>query len=132
MQVGIENIVDTVSELNGKALEAAKAVAEINKRTVDKIAQQQLALVGEALEGGAKQLKLLQETKDYKEYFAAQAEFAKEGTEKVLAAARDTLSVLTSARDEFNALVEQGATAAASQATAAGKTAATKKAANEA
>ncbi len=115
MQAEIPNVVDVMNTVNTTALEAAKAIAEINKRTVDQITQQQLALVGQALEGGVRQLKLLQEAKGYPEYFAAQAELAKEGTEKVLAAANETLGALATARDELSSLVEQGVKDTAAQ-----------------
>jgi phasin family protein len=115
MQAEFENVVDVVNRVNATAVEAARTVGEINKRAVDRIVQQQLALVGQALESGVRQLKLLQEPKGYQQYFAGQAELAKEGTEKVLAATRETLGALAAARDELNTLVEQGVKDATAQ-----------------
>ncbi len=116
MQAEFGNVVDVVNKVNATAVEAARTVGEINKCAVDRIMQQQLALVGQALESGVRQLKLLQESKGYQQYFAGQAELAQEGTEKVLAATRATLGALAVARDEFNTLVEQGAKDATAQA----------------
>ncbi len=108
MQAEIQTMVDVINKASASALEVGKALADINRRAADKIIQQQLNLVEQALKGGARQLTLLQETKRYKEYFAAQAELAKEGTEHMLAAARETLDAFTSARDALNALLEKG------------------------
>ena len=115
MQAEFGNVVDVVNKVNTTAVEAAKAVGGINKRAVDRIVQQQLALVGQALETGVRQLKLLQESKGYQQYFAGQAELAQEGTEKILAAIRETLGALAATRDELNTLVAQGVKDATAQ-----------------
>jgi phasin family protein len=108
MQAEIQNVVELVNKLNAQALATAKEVAAINTRVVDKLVTQQLGLVTEAVQGGVKQLELLREPKGVKEYVSAQAELAREGAEKVLAATRETVTVVNSARDELNALVEKG------------------------
>lgn len=111
MQAEIQNVVELVNKLNAQALATAKEVAAINTRVVDKLVTQQLGLVTEAVQGGVKQLELLREPKGVKEYVSAQAELAREGAEKVLAATRETVAVVNAARDELNALVEKGAEA---------------------
>ncbi|MFQ6023423.1 MAG: phasin family protein [Acidiferrobacterales bacterium] len=116
MQAEIKNVVDVVNKANTQAFEAAKEVAAINSRAIDKLVRQQLELVGFAINGGVKQLELLGDTKGYNEYFAAQAELAQEGAEKVIAAVHETLGVLTGARDELNAVVEKGVEAISAQA----------------
>ncbi len=123
MQAEIQNVVELVNKLNAQALATAKEVAAINTRVVDKLVSQQLGLVTEAVQGGVKQLELLREPKGVKEYVSAQAELAREGAEKVLAATRETVAVVNAARDELNALVEKGAEAV----TASVKQAAAKK-----
>ena len=115
MQAEFGNVVDVVNKVNATAVEAARTVGEINKCAVDRIMQQQLALVGQALESGVGQLKLLQESKGYQQYFAGQAELAQEGTEKVLAAIRETLGALAATRGELNTLVAQGVKDATAQ-----------------
>lgn len=109
MKYDVQNITEMVGKANTAAFTNAKALAAINTRMVDKLVKQQVELVGEALNGGVKQLKLLGNTKGgYGEYFAVQAELAQEGAEKVVAAARETLGVIAEARDELTALVEKG------------------------
>lgn len=108
MQAEIQNVVELVNKLSAQALATAKEVAAINTRVMDKLVTQQLGLVTEAVQGGVKQLELLREPKGMKEYVSAQAELAREGAEKVLAATRETVAVVNSARDELNALVEKG------------------------
>ncbi len=115
MQAEFGNVVDVVDKVNATTVEAARTVGEINKCAVHRIMQQQLALVGQALESGVRQLKLLQESKGYQQYFAGQAELAQEGTEKVLVAIRETLGALAATRDELNTLVAQGVKDATAQ-----------------
>ncbi|MFQ5936033.1 MAG: phasin family protein [Acidiferrobacterales bacterium] len=108
MQPEIQNVVELINKLNTQALATAKEVAAINTRALDKLVTQQLGLVTEAVQGGVKQVELLREPKGVKEYVSAQAELAQDGAEKVLAATRETVAVLSGARDELSALVEKG------------------------
>jgi phasin family protein len=108
MQPEIQNVVDVFSKLNTQALAAAKQLAAINTRALDKLVQQQLALASEVVQGGVKQLELMREPKGVKEYLSAQAELSREGAEKVLAAARETVAVLSGVRDEYGAVLEKG------------------------
>lgn len=108
MQSEIQNVVELINKLNVQALAAAKEVVAINTKAVDKLVQQQLALVTEAVQGGVKQLELLREPKGVKEYITLQAELAQQGAEKVLAAARETVSVLNGVRDELASVVQKG------------------------
>jgi phasin family protein len=103
-----QNIADTVGKANAAALETAKALTAINARVADKLAKQQLELVGEALNGGVRQLKLLSTTKGYSDYLTAQAELAQEAAEKIATAARESLTVIAEARDELTNLVAKG------------------------
>ncbi|MFQ5756002.1 MAG: TIGR01841 family phasin [Acidiferrobacterales bacterium] len=121
MQPEIQQVVDVINKANTEALRAAKDVAAINTRAVDKLAEYQLGLVELALTGGVKQLELLRDAKDYKDYFAAQAELAQEAAHKVLATARETVGVITGVRDELNAVVEKGVETASTSVKAAAK-----------
>ncbi len=121
MQPEIQQVVDVINQANTEALKAAKDVAAINTRAIDKLAEYQLGLVELALTGGVKQLELLRDTKDYKDYFAAQAELAQEAAQKVLTTARETVGVITGVRDELNAVVEKGVETASASVKAAAK-----------
>ncbi len=121
MQPEIQQVVDVINQANTEALKAAKDVAAINTRAIDKLAEYQLGLVELALTGGVKQLLLLRDTKDYKDYFAAQAELAQEAAQKVLTTARETVGVITGVRDELNAVVEKGVETASAIVKAAAK-----------
>ncbi len=121
MQPEIQQVVDVINQANTEALKAAKDVAAINTRAIDKLAEYQLGLVELALTGGVKQLELLRDTKDYKDYFAAQAELAQEAAQKVLTTARESVGVITGVRDELNAVVEKGVETASASAKAAAK-----------
>ncbi len=108
MQSEIQNVVELITKLNNQALAATKEVTAINMRTVDKLVQQQLALVSEAVQGGVKQLELLREPKGVKEYLALQAELAQQGAEKTLVAAREAVAALNAARDELASVMQKG------------------------
>jgi len=118
MQPEIQQVVDVINQTNAETIKAAKDVAAINTRAIDKLAEYQLGLVELALTGGVKQLELLRDAKDYKDYFAAQAELAQEAAHKVLTTARETVGVITVVRDELNAVVEKGVETASAKAAA--------------
>ncbi len=115
MKYDTQNIADTVGKANTAALETAKALTAINARVADKLAKQQVELVGEALNGGVRQLQLLSTSKGYSDYIAAQAELAQEAAEKIAAAARESLATLAEARDELTSLVAKGVDTAAAE-----------------
>ncbi len=108
MNYNTQDIVDTVGKANAAVLETAKALTAINTRVADKLAKQHLELMGEALDGGVRQLKLLSTTKGYSDYLTAQAELAQEAAEKIATAARESLAVIAEARDELTNLVAKG------------------------
>ncbi len=108
MNYDTQTIVDTVGKANAAALETAKALTAINTRVADKLAKQHLELMGEALNSGVRQLKFLSTTKDYSDYFTAQAELAQEAAEKIATTARESLAVIAEARDELTKLVAKG------------------------
>ncbi|MCH6582966.1 MAG: phasin family protein [Acidiferrobacterales bacterium] len=108
MNYDTQDIIDTVGKANAAALETAKALTAINTRVADKLAKQHLELMGEALNGGVRQLKLLSTTKGYSDYLSAQAELAQEAAEKIATAARESLAVVAEARDELTNLVAKG------------------------
>ncbi len=108
MNYDTQTIVDTVGKANAAALETAKALTAINTRVADKLAKQHLELMGEALDGGVRQLKLLSTTKGYSDYLTAQADLAQEAAEKIATAARESLAVIAEARDELTNLAAKG------------------------
>ena len=57
-----QNITDTVGKANAAALETAKVLTAINTRVAAKLAKQHLHLMGQALNGGVRPLKLLSTT----------------------------------------------------------------------
>ncbi len=108
MNFDTQDIVDTVGKANAAALETTKTLTSINTRVADKLAKQHLELMGEALNSGVRQLKLLSTTKGYSDYLTAQAELAQEAAEKIATAARESLAVIAEARDALTKLVAKG------------------------
>ncbi|MCI0399857.1 MAG: phasin family protein [Gammaproteobacteria bacterium] len=87
---------------------ALKELTEMNAKAIEKLTEQQLALVTTCVEGTVAQLKLLGEAKGYKDLFSGQSELAGEYSNKALAIARKAADILNECKDEFTALVEKG------------------------
>lgn len=85
-----------------------KELGEINAKAIEKLTEQQLALVTTWVEGSVKQLTLLGEAKGYKDVFAGQSELATGYSNKLLGIARETADALTESKDEFTTWVEKG------------------------
>ena len=85
-----------------------KELGEINAKAIEKLTEQQLALVTTWVEGSVKQLTLLGEAKGYNDVFAGQSELAAEYSNKLLGVARKTADALTESKDEFTTWVEKG------------------------
>lgn len=92
--------------LGENALETARQVGAINLRTADQLTRTQLDVFELCLEGGSKQLKLLQESKGYSDLLGAQAKLAEEYSRKFMDAAQQSMNVLTGARDELYTVFE--------------------------
>ena len=89
------------------AFEAARQLGEVNLRTVDRLAEQQMELFSQNLERGTTTVKRLTGAKDYKEDLSAQAEMAQALTETTTQQSRKTLAVLNEARNSVNDLVQK-------------------------
>lgn len=87
---------------------ALKELGEINAKVIEKLTEQQLALVTTWVEGSVKQLTRLGEAKGYKDVFAGQSELAAEYSNKLLGIARTSADALTESKDEITTWVEKG------------------------
>lgn len=92
--------------LGENALETARQVGAINLRTADQLTRKQFDVFELCLEGGTRQLKLLQESKGYGDLLGAQAKLAEEYSRKFMDAAQQSMNVLTGARDELYTVFE--------------------------
>ncbi len=100
------------NSLNQTTYDATKQLADLNARTLEKLVQQQLAVVEMCLQGGAKHWEVAQNSKNPAEYLKSQTELMKECSDKALAATKQAWDVLGEARTELTTLLEKGMAAA--------------------
>ena len=98
---------DVMNGMGRDAFEAARQLGEVNLRTVDRLAEQQMELFSQNLERGTATVKRLTDAKDYKEVLSVQAEMAQALTETTTQQTRKTLAVLNEARNSVNDLVQK-------------------------
>lgn len=103
-----------INEFNKQAYDASRALADINSRTFSRLADKQVELVNVYLDGAVKQAELAREAKDTGSYFKEQAELTKQYGEKVVKTLRESLDVVTGARDEYAQWTEQSVNEATS------------------
>lgn len=104
---------DFLKQLNSyqqAAYEATKQLADINAHTYEKLIEQQFAVIGSCMERLNKQTqpKDVHETKEVADYLQTQGELVKECAEKSVAAGKETMEILTKARDELADWAEKG------------------------
>lgn len=104
---------DFLKQLNSyqqAAYEATKKLADINAHTYEKLIEQQFAVIGSCMERLNKQTQLgdVGETKEVADYLQTQGELVKECAEKSVVAGKETMEILTKARDELADWAEEG------------------------
>ena len=112
MDKAVSNVFDNVSDAHRKAVDAVMGFNKIAVRTQGLLAGQQLAALEKVLDAGSRNLQLVTETRDPREFIARQTEVAVELGEKLVAVAREALDIQAQARDEVATLVEDGFKAA--------------------
>jgi len=101
--------IKTVTEYNKQAYESLKDLAEINKKSLEQIAEQQLALFSLLVDSNSKYLETVSKAKGYKELLSAQSELTADFSGKALGIARNTTDILTESKDEVSSWVEKQA-----------------------
>ena len=112
------------TELNKNAVEAIKELGEINTSTMTRLTQRQMEMVNLYMEGGAKQLQALSETKGAPDIVATQAQVMTEVNEKLMENARQTMEIFADAKAQLSAWAEksvENATTLLSKKSASGK-----------
>jgi phasin family protein len=95
------------TELNQAAMEAMKELGQINTNAMTRLTQRQMEMVSLYMEGSAKQLEALSQTKGVPDLITAQSQLFAELNEKLMANARQTLDVLVDVRTELSSWVEK-------------------------
>ena len=99
------------TDFGASAFESLKALNEINTKTTEKLAAQQLQFANSSVESGIKQVTLFAETKGYKDLFSGQAGLASEYNQMVVDSMRETADALNESKSELSAWFEKGAEA---------------------
>ena len=101
--------IKTVADYNKKSYESLKELTEINKKSLEQIADQQMALFSLVVESNSKFFETVSKAKGYKDLLSAQSELTADFSGKALGIARNTADILTESKDEVSNWVEKQA-----------------------
>lgn len=101
--------IKSVTEYNKQTYESLKELATINKKSLEQIAEQQLALFSLMVETNRKYFETFSKSKGYKDLLNAQSELGADLSGKVLGIARNTTDILNESKDEISAWAEKQA-----------------------
>ena len=96
------------------AHDSLRELGEINARLVQRLSEQQLAVLRTTMEASARETQLLSQPASYQNLPSRQAALVREYNEKFLEIARRTADILRETRDELTAWVQRGLDQAAS------------------
>lgn len=96
------------TDLGANTFESLKELGEINSKTAEKLAAQQLDFMNTCVETGVKQITLLSESKGYKDLLAGQAGFAAQYNDMVMDTIRKTTETMTESKDDMTEWFEKG------------------------
>lgn len=101
-------------EFANSSLEHMRALGELNLRTLEKMAAQQMSTFGLIVDTGLKQLKLVTQTKEVAELINGQAELTRELRDSLVAKNQETFDLSAKAGKEYRTWIEEGTSAFAS------------------
>lgn len=99
--------VDQMTQMTKSLLDSMTELQEINARTVQTLAKQQLSAAEEFMNVGAEGVKGLAQTQDVKEALNQQVNLATEMGEMMKSKAKETMEVLNGAKTDLDTLVEK-------------------------
>lgn len=101
--------IKTVTEYNKKSYESLKELATINKKSLEQIAEQQLAMVSLVVESNTKFFETVSKAKGYSEVLNVQSELSADFSGKAQGIARNTADILNESKEEISSWVEKQA-----------------------
>ena len=119
----------SLNEFSNNAMEAAKSLGELNSKLVEKSIALQMKTADLMVEGTLEQSKLVQETREIKDYMGLQSNLVAEYTNKIVELARSNVSLAQEAGQEYKNWIEDRMDSVSSTATRAAKKAVAPKAA---
>ncbi len=105
------------NKLGKTTSDSLKELGNINAKLIERLTEQQLALMNASVEGSAKQATLVTEAKAVQDVLSGQADLSADYSKQVLAIARKTADILNQSREEITAWVEKGVETATREAT---------------
>jgi hypothetical protein len=96
------------TESNKAAMDAIKDMGEINTNAMSRLTQRQQEMVNLYMEGGTKQLEVLDDVKGVQDIVTAQSRLFTELNEKLMANARQTMDDLVEVKDKLSTWAEKG------------------------
>ena len=116
MEQVYNDVVKNVTDMNKQAMESVLRFSRIAVRTQGLLARQQLSVVENYIDAGAKHLDVVSKTRDPQEMIKMASEINVELGEKLIAVAQESMDIGAQARDELTSMVEEGIEAAQKQA----------------
>lgn len=96
----------TFNELGKNAYDAARSLGEINGKLVEQAIEAQLCVANLCVEGGVKQVKLAQDTKDPREFWNSQSKLIEQCSNKLMALAKEQMDLAQKMTLEYHAWFE--------------------------
>lgn len=102
----------SMEKMNTTSVDAMKRLGEIQLRSMQRLAEQQIAVTSAALEQGVKQLRSLAGNQDPQTIVESQTGYISELNAQVVENAQKTAEILTETKVELTEWVEEGVKAA--------------------
>lgn len=80
----------------------------INRRSSERLIQEQFGIISKCLEGTVKQLEIVRDAKDVSSYFTAQSEQVQKWPEQLAFFMKEGMKILSNTQNEFDALRRKG------------------------
>jgi len=103
-----QDFVTSVNDFGKQAVETVRALGAINQEFVEQVFAQQLDAASLWVEGGVKQLKVAQDSKDARDFMTQQTELVQEYTDKLMAMAKTQVTLAQTTGAKYQAWFEQG------------------------
>jgi phasin family protein len=102
------DMIKNIEAMNKATIDSAKRLGEINMRIFEKLAQRQIDVASDYLDGSLQQLKLMGESKDVQTTAKEQARLGAELNEKFVEHAKKTAEVLNEVKGELSEWAQDG------------------------
>ncbi len=112
---------DQMIAFSKSAIESMRELSEINSHILNKVSEQQMAILNTCLEASSKEAELLTKAKDPKEVLSSQTALTAEYNARFMDIVRNTAEVLNACKDELTGWAQKNVEANISSIGAAGK-----------